>query len=66
MSANDNLVEKYNDLRTGATRMASAFASLRQAIDSGDISIASDIATIFEYFAFDVLEAHPCIEEAEA
>ncbi|MGE0071415.1 MAG: hypothetical protein AB7S67_14505 [Thiomonas sp.] len=65
MSATTSSTEKYNDLLKEIVRLSSAFTSLRQAIDAGDLSTAGDIAIIFEHHAWGVVEAHPRIEEAK-
>lgn len=53
-----SIVEKYNDLVTEYSRLASAIASLRHTMDF-DPADAANCAAIFEAHAFSVLEDHP-------
>ena len=46
-------------------RLASAFTAIRTLINGNDLSIAEDVAAVFEEYAFTTLEMHQALTSSE-
>lgn len=58
-----SITEKYNDLVTEYSKLASAITSIKRDIAAEFAAEAADCASIFEEHAFDVLERHGRVKE---